>query len=90
MNQARLLVISGARIAERHFLDDVGSLISLNGIRPRSLHQRQRHFDAAAYDRLRVLSTELHRIHGEGGRIALRIGAHVFDEPRLVKLMQGV
>ena len=36
---------------------------------------RRRSFDAAAYDRLRVLTTELRRIIKEGAEIELRLGA---------------
>jgi hypothetical protein len=65
-------------------------MVTLPGTRPRPLRERQRSFDAAAYDRLRVLSTELRRIEDEGGKIAIRIGRHAFAEARLAKLIQGI
>jgi DNA polymerase-3 subunit epsilon len=90
MPAARTLVISGARIVECLPLEEVGSMVTLPGTRPRPLRERQRSFDAAAYDRLRVLSTELRRIEDEGGKIAIRIGRHAFAEARLAKLIQGI
>jgi hypothetical protein len=47
-------------------------------------------FDAAAYDRLRVLATELRRVHDEAGELTLRFGAHVFAGERLTKLISAV
>ena len=44
--------------------------------RPRSRHQRQQTFDAKAYDRLRVLATELRRVQLEGGFVEIRAGEH--------------
>src|SRR5262249_41535751 len=43
---------------------------------PRSRHERQLGFDAKKYDRLRVLATELRRVHLEGGFVAIEVGAH--------------
>ena len=40
----------------------------------RSRAERQRDFDVAAYDRLRVLSTELRRVTGQGGEAAVCLG----------------
>jgi hypothetical protein len=44
--------------------------------RPRPRLERQRAFDAKRYDRLRVLATELRRVHLEGGFVEIRAGAH--------------
>jgi hypothetical protein len=44
--------------------------------RPRSRHERQQTFDAKTYDRLRVLATELRRVHLEGGFVEIRAGGH--------------
>jgi hypothetical protein len=42
---------------------------------------RQRLFDAGAYDRLRVLLTELVRVHGEGGEVTIAVfGAELTGE----------
>jgi hypothetical protein len=45
--------------------------------RPARLRERQARFDAATYDRLRVLTTELRRVVKEGGDASVRIGGHV-------------
>ncbi len=42
----------------------------------RSRHDRQLEFGARTYDRLRVLATELRRIHLEGGYVRIEIGSH--------------
>jgi DNA polymerase-3 subunit epsilon len=46
---------------------------------PRALgrNERLRCFDAATYDRLRVLSTELRRVHAEGRELELRLGPYL-------------
>jgi DNA polymerase III epsilon subunit-like protein len=44
--------------------------------RPRPRHDRQGAFDARSYDRLRVLATELRRVHLEGGLVEIRAGGH--------------
>ncbi|MGH7434087.1 MAG: hypothetical protein ACRENE_00265, partial [Polyangiaceae bacterium] len=43
---------------------------------PRTRHARQLTFDARAYDRLRVMATELRRVHLEGGFVEIRAGRH--------------
>jgi hypothetical protein len=50
--------------------------------------QRRALFDAARYDRLRVLATELARVQGEGGELAIRLGRHVLSGARLLRLMR--
>jgi DNA polymerase III epsilon subunit-like protein len=42
----------------------------------RSWHERRHTFDARLYDRLRVLATELRRVHLEGGFVEIRVGGH--------------
>jgi hypothetical protein len=44
--------------------------------RPGSMLERQRTFYAKSYDRLRVLATELRRVHLEGGFVEIRAGGH--------------
>jgi hypothetical protein len=44
--------------------------------RPRSRHERQLEFDAKRYDWVRVLATELRRVHFEGGHVEIWIGKH--------------
>jgi hypothetical protein len=56
--------------------------------RPRAWRSRQRGFDRARYDRLRVLATELARVHAEGGDVALRIGARRIDGDRIARVFR--
>lgn len=90
MSRARLLTIAAGKIAERTELERVGDLAALDWVRPPSLAERRRCFDAAVYDRLRVLLTELLRVHGDGGEIALRVGAHTLAGERLRGWLRAV
>jgi DNA polymerase III subunit epsilon len=87
---ARGLVITGSHVVERHELSNVMDVYSLVKGRPRTFFERQRAFDSAAYDRLRTLLTELQRIRGDGGEIALAVGKHVFAGPRLAEALRRV
>jgi DNA polymerase-3 subunit epsilon len=87
---ARALTIAGAQIVERCELVDVASVASLPRRRPRALRERQRLFDAASYDRLRVLVTELRRVHDEGGEVAIALGAHLLRAEPLAGLLRAV
>lgn len=49
--------------------------------RPPPRRVRQGDFDAARYDRLRVLATELRRVALEGGEVEVRVGHHVRRHP---------
>jgi DNA polymerase III epsilon subunit-like protein len=52
---------------------------------------RQRHLDLAAYDRLRVLTTEMRRISAEKRTLRLRLGRNVvLGEGRLRRLLRWV
>jgi hypothetical protein len=75
---------------ERQTLDDVRAIFGFALRRPASLRARQRAFDAAAYDRMRVLLTELHRVRDDGGEVALRIGSHALAPERLAALLSAV
>ena len=86
----RVLHIELGRIAPPEALASVAALRELPLRAARSRLARQRCFDAATYDRLRVLATELARVQQEGGELALRIGRHVYDHARLTRLLQGV
>jgi hypothetical protein len=87
-NQARALSWAGGEISARHELASVRDLLALP-VRPmRSARERKTCFDAVRYDRLRVLSTELARIHAEGGEVLLRFAAHVIAGERLSRLMR--
>lgn len=75
VRRARLLcLLADARVTffenghERH--------LGTGGERPRSRHDRQLTFDARTYDRLRVLATELRRVHIEGGFVEIQTGRH--------------
>jgi DNA polymerase-3 subunit epsilon len=87
MGNARGLAISRTTLLQRHDLESVANIHDLPMRRPPSLGERQASFDAAGYDRLRVLATELQRVLSEGGEVALRFGAHVFTGQRLLQLM---
>jgi DNA polymerase-3 subunit epsilon len=86
----RCLVLSGGEIADRIELCDVRAVALLAPRRPPSCHDRQGLFDAAMYDRLRILLTEMNRIAGEQGEVALRVGMHTFDGERLERLFRAV
>jgi DNA polymerase III subunit epsilon len=75
----RLLVVQRGQITEQGDIDDPLSL----PIRPSPppWRVRQAAIDAAGYDRLRVLATELARIRTEGGLVFVRIGDRLLAEP---------
>jgi hypothetical protein len=89
MSHARALQFSHGRILAQHDLTQLAALAELADRRP-SASQVHACFDAATYDRLRVLATELARVQHEGGEVALRFGAHLFAGERLVKLLCAV
>ncbi len=73
---SRLLVLAGSEIVRQADIagpDDVPLAIAA----PPSRWQRLASFDAARYDRLRVLATELRRIVDQGGSVTVRVGRHV-------------
>lgn len=76
---ARVLVLERGVIIERHEgrLAATESLANVAIRRPPSRRVRQASFDAATYDRMRVLATELRRIAEQGGSAVVRVGAHV-------------
>ena len=88
--KARALVIATARLVARKELEDIAELDALPLRRPPSLRARQSAFDAAAYDRLRVLLTELRRIFDEGGEVALRFGRHRLAGEKLARLLRSI
>jgi DNA polymerase-3 subunit epsilon len=89
MDAARVLVVTQARIEERSALASVSELAGFPPRAPHTLHERRGAFDAHAYDRLRVLSTELRRVQQDGGEVALRIGRRTFAGDRLTRLLAG-
>jgi DNA polymerase III subunit epsilon len=90
MDRARALVIAQARIAERRALASIAALADLPARPLPALALRQAAFDAAAYDRMRVLSTELRRVHQEGGEVAVRAGRHLLTGERLARAMSAI
>ena len=89
MAQARALVIARSEISERMDLA-LEDLPSLPARVPLPLNERRRCFDAASYDRLRVLVTEIRRVEQEGGQLALRIGHHHWSHADVLSLLQAV
>jgi hypothetical protein len=90
MARPRAFTIVGGEIAARRELSELSELTGLPEHPLGTRRARQRGFDAARYDRLRVLATELVRVQGEGGDVALRLGRRVFTGPRLAQLMRLV
>jgi hypothetical protein len=80
-------VIAAGAIRERHDIEGVTTIAGWPARAPRGRHERQACFDAAVYDRLRVLVTELRRVQDQGGETALRIGARSLAPDRLARLM---
>jgi hypothetical protein len=83
----RLLIVEGGDIAERRDLDDPQAIPGRGAPRPWRL--RQAAIDAARYDRLRVLATELARVHAEGGSVLLQIGARLITGRGAELLVRG-
>ena len=83
-------MLSDGRIADQRDVADVDALRGFDVSQPRALAERRSSFDAAAYDRLRVLSTELRRVQDDGGSAALRVGRHVFSGDALGRIMRGI
>ena len=81
--KGRVLTLGGGRVIERAELASVALLRERPPRRCSSALERKRAFDAATYDRLRVLLTELHRVIAEGGEVALRIGRRYLAVPEL-------
>lgn len=90
MTRARVLVLSKCQIVARGELDEVLALSTLAVRKPPPLLVRKAAFDAAGYDRLRVLSTELRRVLDEGGEVVVRLGAHAFTGERLLRLVRTI
>ncbi len=58
--------------------------------RPRALAARKASFDAARYDRMRVLATELRRVHLEGGEVRVLAGSHRIAGARLAGILTAL
>ncbi|MET0384512.1 MAG: GIY-YIG nuclease family protein [Polyangiales bacterium] len=89
MTSARSLVVVRGQLAASD-LARVDQLRELPRRSKLSAAERRACFDAATYDRLRVLTTELLRVLQEGGEVALRVGGHVFEGQRLRGLFGAI
>lgn len=72
----RRLVLAGGEIIEARDAGDAREVLPVpeHPRRPPARHTRQSAFDAARYDRLRVLATELRRVVEQGGEARVAIG----------------
>ena len=86
----RVLAIEAGRVVSSTFAKQTESLAT-GGSNRRSAAERQRVFDIATYDRLRVLNTELRRISAKGEPVATRLGEHsLLVGPRLERVLRWV
>lgn len=86
----RLLVVEGASVTERAMLP-ADHPPPAPARAARTQRERQRSFDIAAYDRLRVLTTELKRVAGEGREVDVRLGERILLRGAgLSRLLDGV
>jgi DNA polymerase III subunit epsilon len=74
----RLLVVDRGDVVDRRHIGDPGAIPGRGA--PPPWRQRQAAIDAARYDRMRVLATELARVRAEGGAVLVRIGQRLIDE----------
>jgi len=90
MSAARAFALHGGSIVEPRELPSIGDLLTLpvRSVPPRA--QRHAAFDAAVYDRMRVLATELQRVHEAGGELAVRIGSRLLSGARLAAVLRWV
>jgi DNA polymerase-3 subunit epsilon len=86
--QARLLSFAGCEIAERRDLAE--RAVAQPADEAHRWRERQSRFDAASYDRLRVLVTELLRVLAEGGEVAIGVRGRVLDGERAARLLRAV
>jgi DNA polymerase III subunit epsilon len=89
MPEARYLRLDAGHVVAGETIDRA-RLAAIAARRPRVSRCEHRTFDAATYDRLRVVATELRRVLDEGGVATVRLGHHVFEGERLARLLQGV
>jgi DNA polymerase III subunit epsilon len=83
----RLLVVERGRIREQRDIVDPLELPARGA--PPPWRVRQAAIDAAGYDRLRVLATELARIRTDGGSVLVGIGERRLTEPGAGGLIGG-
>jgi hypothetical protein len=79
------------RDAELAHAGDLGATTTLAVPPGRARLEAQRAFDAARYDSLRILSTELKRILRDGGEVKVRLSrTRVLDGASLARLFKLV
>jgi len=87
---ARFLVLEGGSVRQAGELATLTALAAPASTAPTRL-ATQRSFDAARYDSLRILTTELKRILRDGGEVEIRLGRRrAFAGARLARLLQLV
>ncbi len=86
----RVVVIEAGRVADSSFAEQSEPLaLPIAARRPNA--ERQRVFDIATYDRLRVLNTELRRISSSAEPAAIRVGEHSWLQgQRLERMLRWV
>jgi DNA polymerase-3 subunit epsilon len=86
----RFLVLQDGEVARAGELA-AGATLSAPTPTARTRLSTQRSFDAARYDSLRILTTELKRILRDGGEVEIRLSRnHAFSGARLAQLLQLV
>ena len=75
-SRARLLILAGGEIIHRQDVVSARAMPPPQEIVP-ARSERLASFDAARYDRLRVLGTELRRVVEQGGEVTVRVGRHL-------------
>jgi hypothetical protein len=90
MTRGRALILGDGIVRERHELAHEFGFSQIPVRRTPALEARKAALDIAAYDRLRVLATELKRVVDEGGEVAVRIAQHTFSGDRFVRLTREV
>jgi DNA polymerase III epsilon subunit-like protein len=90
MEHARSLILVDGAIAARSTVANGEGFRETPIRRPRPRQSVREKLDIAAYDRLRVLATELRRVHDDGGEVALRFATHVFSAERFAHLTREV
>jgi len=87
---ARFLVLEGGDLSQAGELA-TGSALAAPAPAARARLATQRSFDAARYDSLRILTTELKRILRDGGEVKVRLSrGRVFEGARLAQLLRLV
>jgi hypothetical protein len=89
-SRTNLVILRAAQVSARRELGGDDPLPLPHGAAI-AWRDRQRHLDLAAYDRLRVLTTEMRRILAQGRTLRLRLGrSTVLSEGGLQRLLRWV